>query len=374
MCLELALDLWYYSSIGCLSGKCRRPPRRVGGRIVEDRHPLKERIMAKVRLKAIVAGRKWGSNHMRAFAESEDCDLAAVWSRTDGAEARELAKLYNVPFYTDFERALVEIGPDMASIAVPEGAHEALTVAALEGGCHVYCEKVLAPSRDAAQRMVDLARAKGRMLNVGYNYRYSPSCLYLTEAIAKGKIGQPLFAHLRAFGCCIHHMTDYVNSLFGRPVRAVSAIDKQPLENKPHPFGPDLIFPTFMYCALTLKTYMVQYENGAVLLAGSTDYSSALNPGATLLVEGSEGHLMLDDLSGEVRIWDASRESVVYAPSQIADRIGLRENCISAVKDFCLAVHENRPAPIPGEAGVTMIVLEEAIYRSAETGAWENVQ
>ncbi len=93
-----------------------------------------------------------------------------------------------------------------------------------------------------------------------------------------------------------------------------------------------------------------------------------------MLIEGAEGRLMLDDLSGSVRLWSASRESVVYSPSQIADRIGLRENCISAVKDFGLAVHRGEPAPIPGEAGVTMIVIEEAIYRSAETGKWEQVR
>ena len=330
--------------------------------------------MAEKKLKAVVAGRKWGSNHMRAFAESEVCDLAALWSRTDTSEARALAQLYGVPFYTDFEQMLGETNPDIASIAVPEDAHEALTVAALEGGCDVYCEKVLAPSRDAAQRMVDLAREKGRLLNVGYNYRYSPSCRYVTQAIGEGKIGQPLFAHLRAFGYCIHHMTDYCNSLFGEPMRAVSVIDVQPLEGKPHPSSPDLVFPTFMYCALTYKTYMVAYENGTVLMAGATDYSSALNPGATLLVEGSEGRLMLDDLSGKVTLWGPSRESVVYAPSQIADRIGLRENCISAVKDFALAVHEGRPAPIPGGDGVTMIVLEEAIYSSAQNRQWEQVR
>ncbi len=329
--------------------------------------------MAEKRLKAVVAGRKWGSNHMRAYAESPLCDLAALWSRTESDEARTLAKLYNVPFYTDFARMLAEVSPDIASIAVPEGAHEALTVAALEGGCHVYCEKVLAPSRQAAQRMVDLAAGRGRLLNVGYNYRYSPSCRYLAQAIAESKIGAPLFAHLRAFGYCIHHMTDYVNSLFGQPIRAVSVIDKQPLENRPHPSDPELIFPTFMYCALTVKAYMVQYASGAVLLAGSTDYSSALNPGATLLIEGSDGRLMLDDLSGKVTIWGASRESVVYTPSQIADRIGLQENCILAVKDFARAVYEGGPAPIPGEDGVTMIVLEEAIYSSAETGIWQQV-
>jgi len=326
--------------------------------------------MAASRLKAIVAGHKWGSNHMRAFAESEVCDLVALWSRTDSATARGLAARYTVPFYTDFERLLVEVNPDIASIAVPESAHEALTVAALEHGCHVYCEKVLAPSRDAGQRMVDLAKSKRRLLNVGYNYRYSPSCQYLAQAIGDGKIGRPLFAHLRAFGFCIHHMTDYVNSLFGAPTRAVSVIDKEPLADRPHPSSPDLVFPTFMYCALTYKAYMVQYKGGEVLLAAATDYSSALNPGATLLVEGTDGRLELDDLSGRVTLRGASRESVVYTPSQIADQIGLRENCVSAVKDFALAVYEGRPAPIPGDDGVSMIVLEEAVYRSAETSTW----
>jgi predicted dehydrogenase len=325
-------------------------------------------------LKAVVAGRKWGSNHMRAFAESEVCDLAAIWSRTDNPGVRALAKLYGVPYYTDFEQMLDEIDPDIASVAVPERAHARLTIAALQHGCHVYCEKVLSDSRDAAQKMVDVARAQDRLLNVGYNYRYSPSCIYLAAVIREGKIGKPLFAHLRAYGYCIHHMTDYVNSLFGTPAKAVAVIYKEPLENRPLRSSPDLVFPTFMYCALTTKAYTVQYENGALLLAGSTDYSSSLNPGATLLVEGTEGRLMLDDLSGRVTIWSASRESVIYAPSQIRDQIGLRENCVAAVKAFALAVHDGRPAPIPGEDGVAMIVLEEAVYRSAETGQWEDVK
>jgi len=325
------------------------------------------------KLRAAVAGWKWGSNHMQAFSESEVCDLTALWSRTANPDAVRVAGLYHVPLYTNVEKLVAEARPDVLSVAVPENAHAALAIPALEAGCHVYCEKVLAPSRGVAQRMVDRAREKGRLLNVGYNYRYSPSCVYLADAVASGKIGRPLFAHLRAFGFCIHHMTDYVNSLLGRPLRAVSVIDRVPEAEKPHPSSPALVFPTFMYCALTMKTYMVQYESGATLMAGATDYSSALNPGATLLVEGTEGRMMLDDLSGHVTLWQNARESTVYAPSQIADRIGLRENCVLAVKDFALAVYGNRPAPIPGEDGVAMIALEEAIYRSAETRAWEDV-
>jgi predicted dehydrogenase len=323
------------------------------------------------KLKAVVAGWKWGANHLRAFSESEVCEVSGLWSRTENAGARRVADLFHVPLYTDFGKMLDDVHPDVASIATPERVHEPLTVSALESGCHVYCEKVLSHTRQSAQTMVDTAEAAGRLLNVGYNYRYSPSCVYLAEAMRAGKIGQPLFAHLRAFGFCIHHMTDYVSSLFGRPVRAVSVIDKEPLAAKPHPSSPDLVFPTFMYCALTMKTYMVQYESGAMLMAGATDYSSPLNPGATLLIEGTGGRLMLDDLSGKVTLLGNDRESVVYAPSQIRDSIGLRENCVLAVKDFARAVAENEAAPIPGQAGVEMIALEEAVYRSAETNAWE---
>jgi predicted dehydrogenase len=327
----------------------------------------------KQKLKAVVAGWKWGANHLRAFAESDICEVSGLWSRTDNEGAKRMADLFHVPLYTEFDKMLAEIKPDVASIATPERAHEALTLAALQSGAHVYCEKVLSHTRESAQKMVDAASSAERSLNVGYNYRYSPSCVYLFEAIQAGKIGQPLFAHLRAFGFCIHHMTDYVNSLFGKPARAVSVINKEPLTDKPHPSSPDLVFPTFMYCALTMKTYMIEYESGATLMAGATDYSSALNPGATLLVEGTEGRLMLDDLSGNVTLLGNDRESIVYAPSQIRDSIGLRENCVLAVKDFARAVYEGEPAPIPGGAGVDMIALEEAVYKSADSGAWETI-
>ena len=66
--------------------------------------------------------------------------------------------------------------------------------------------------------------------------------------------------------------------------------------------------------------------------------------------------------------------SHVFAPSQIRDSIGLRENCRAAVQDFLIAAAEGRSAPIPGEIGIGMIVLEEAIFRSAESGSWEFVE
>ena len=325
------------------------------------------------RLRAVVAGAGWGQVHARGFAESEHAELCALWSRSDKPAARDAAQKFGVELYNDFAKMLDDVEPDVVGVAVPEAAHAALTLEALDHGCHVYCEKVMSDSVDAAQGMVDRARERGLLLNVGYNYRYSPSCLYLADAVRSGRLGQILFANLRAFTWCIHHMTDYAGSLLGVPKRAVSVIDLEPLPGKPHKSSPELRFPTFIYAAFTKKTYMVEYDGGAVLMAGSTDYSCIEEPGATLLVEGSNGRAELDDLTGKVTIWSGGREATVYTPSQICDAIGLRENGVAAVKDFARAVAEGGPAPIPGEDGVAMIRLEEAVLRSSETGQWETV-
>ena len=325
------------------------------------------------RLRAAVAGAGWGGVHARGFAESEHCDLCAIWSRSDKAENRALADSFGVELFTDYQKMLSATDPDIVSVAVPEAVHGELTLAALEHGCHVYCEKVLSDCRATAERMVERARQGGLRLNVGYCYRYSPSCLYLTEAVRSGKLGRLLFAHLRAFTWCLHHMTDYATSLLGAPRRVSAVLDMEPLAGKPHISSAALAFPTFTYAAFTKKVYMVEYEAGGVLMAGGTDYTSIEQPGATLLVQGSDGRAELDDLTGKVTVWRGGREAMVFTPSQICDAIGLRENCVAAVKDFARAVSEGEPAPVPGEDGVAMICLEEAILRSSRSRAWEMV-
>jgi len=327
----------------------------------------------KGRLKAVVAGTKWGANHMRAFLESDACDLVAIWSRSENPNSLSQAGLFNVPLYTDFEKMLQDRKPDIAAVAVPERAHEKLTVAALEAGCHVYCEKVLADSREAAQRMIRTARERGRLLNVGYNYRYTPSLAYLADAVQHGELGTVLVVQIRGFGFCLHHLTDYAGFLLGAPQEVVAVLDREPLDDKACAFREDLVFPTFTYCALTRKAYMVRYENGALLQAGATDYSSIEEPAAFISVCGTDGRAEVDDLAGNVRVWRRGRESTVYTPSQIMDRIGLADSCVAAASDFAEAVAEGRPAPIPGEQGLMMIMLEEAIVRSSDSHRWEKV-
>lgn len=329
---------------------------------------------SKKTLRALIAGAGWGKVHALGFSRTEGVEVAGIWSRTDKPAARDLAKQLNAPLFLDYAQALRELTPGLVGVAVQEAGHEAFTVQALEAGAHVYCEKVLADSPAAARRMLKAATRAKKQLGVGYNYRYSPSCRHLTSLVKGGALGQVLFAQLRAFTWCVHHMTDFTLGLLGRPLRASGFFDDKPLARLPHKSPSSLKFPTFSYAAYTKKVYTVECGGGAILMAASTDYTSIEEPGAALMVQGSTGRAELDDLTGEVRVWRGGRESTVWHPSQIVDAIGLENNGIAAAGDFARAMTAGKPAPIPAQAGLDMILLEEAVMRSAQNqNRWEKV-
>jgi predicted dehydrogenase len=77
--------------------------------------------------------------------------------------------------YTSVEEMLEKERPDVVSVATLEWDHEAPVLAALEAGCHVLCEKPMAHTLAAGERMVVAAKRAGRTLGVNFNYRSVPS-------------------------------------------------------------------------------------------------------------------------------------------------------------------------------------------------------
>jgi len=86
---------------------------------------------------------------------------------------------------------------DAVLIATPCETHEELTLAALEAGKHVLCEKPLAPTPAAARRMVETAERTGLRLATGFNQRHFPNLAWVKDCLAAGRIGP--ITHLRAY-------------------------------------------------------------------------------------------------------------------------------------------------------------------------------
>jgi predicted dehydrogenase len=70
-----------------------------------------------------------------------------------------------------------------AIIATPDFVHAEQTNACLRAGLHVYCEKVMANSPEAARGMVRTARETGKLLQIGYERRSNPRYRHVAEKL-----------------------------------------------------------------------------------------------------------------------------------------------------------------------------------------------
>jgi predicted dehydrogenase len=142
-------------------------------------------------LRVLVAGcGNMGASHARAYHKMPEFEVAGVVSRGPASRAALSKELGGVPEFSDYYEALAATRPDVVSINTYPETHAAYAKAALEAGCHVFCEKPLAETVEEAQAIVDAARAGNRKLVIGYILRVHPAWKKFIE-IAQ-TLGKPL--------------------------------------------------------------------------------------------------------------------------------------------------------------------------------------
>jgi predicted dehydrogenase len=128
--------------------------------------------------------------HLPAIAESDRWQLAAVCDRNQQA-LRDTADMYHVKHtYEDPMQMFAEVPLDAVVIATHVDTHAPLTVAALERGLHVLCEKPMANNLDDCQRMVDAARKHARLLAINFNTRSGRVYRRIKQVIDEGSLGR----------------------------------------------------------------------------------------------------------------------------------------------------------------------------------------
>jgi predicted dehydrogenase len=89
--------------------------------------------------------------------------------------------------YTDYKEMLAkeEGNIDAVIIATPDFWHAEHTVACLEAGLHVYCEKEMSNTLDGAKKMVDAQKRTGKLLQIGHQRRSNPRYIHCYDNIIK---------------------------------------------------------------------------------------------------------------------------------------------------------------------------------------------
>jgi predicted dehydrogenase len=142
-------------------------------------------------LRVLVAGcGNMGASHARAYHRMPGFEIVGLVSRGPTSRRALGAELGGLPEFGDYHEALRGTRPDVVSINTYPETHGPFARAAIEAGCHVFCEKPLATTVDEAQAVVDAARAHGRKLVVGYILRVHPAWTRFIE-IAR-TLGKPL--------------------------------------------------------------------------------------------------------------------------------------------------------------------------------------
>jgi len=116
--------------------------------------------------------------------------LALLCDKDEKKVEREAVRYGFERFTTDWNEAVADPEIDVFDNCGPDPVHVEPTIAAIQNGKHVICEKPMAVSPADARRMRDAAAASTRKSVCTFNYRFMPAVRLAKDLIASGKMGK----------------------------------------------------------------------------------------------------------------------------------------------------------------------------------------
>lgn len=276
-------------------------------------------------LRVAVIGTGFGTRvQVPGFLGHADTNVVALCGASD-AKTKQIAAEYGVrAVYTDYEQMLVDVLPDIVSIATPPRLHAPMTLAALQTGAHVLCEKPLALHAGEVEEMLAVARHFGRVHVVDHEFRYLPARYYQKVLVDQGFVGEPVLLEAvqmspmrwdparpwnwwmdeqqggGMLGAIGSHFIDAFRWLSGREIRAVTATlhTTHQYQRRPMPDGSGLREVT------SDDSGVLALELDGGLRAMLTISAVAGGEIQRLAVHGTEGALIVQD---DLHLWGRRR-------------------------------------------------------------------
>jgi predicted dehydrogenase len=148
-------------------------------------------VSEKLRVAVLGAG-AWAEHaHIPGWQRDPRCELVAICDvRAELAES--FARQFNIAEHTDdWQQLVARPDIDVIDVVTPSHTHFELSMAALESGKHVLCEKPVAYDFRETRRAAELAQSKGLKTKLGFTFRYSPGVQYAWSLIHEGFVGRP---------------------------------------------------------------------------------------------------------------------------------------------------------------------------------------
>jgi predicted dehydrogenase len=327
--------------------------------------------------------------HMPGWEASPHAEVVAGADISEAALQAWGAKNGVTRLTTDSAELINDPEIDIIDVCTPNNYHAPLSVAALNAGKHVICEKPLAPTPAAIQEMIVARDASGKLLMTAQHFRFRGSSKALKAEIDAGALGD--IYHARSWllrraaaptrpgfilkehssgGPCIDigvHILDLTLWLMGNPAPAtVTGVARAEIAHQPGAFsiwgGP---IPA-EYDVEDFAAAFVRFENGATLVL---EVSWLLHHDT----QGDDMQMWLYGTRGGSHWPKCEIYTSNYQTQQLYNRsLQLTRDALEPHAQECLefaqAVVDGAPSPVPAEQSLQVMTILDGIYRSQQAG------
>jgi len=332
------------------------------------------------------------ARHLPAFKALEGEGKVRLVAVCDvGAERlQRAAERFDVPrTFTDYREMLALSEIDAVSVCTPNFQHKQPVLDAFAAGKHVLCEKPLALNAAEGAEMVAAGRAAGRQLQVGYNMRFGPGAQSVKRFMDDGKLGEIYYVRaqaLRRRGIPSHgHFTDKAKQ-GGGPLIDIGAhvLDLSLwLMDFPKPisvsgqtqarFGPreGVIglrgqWDPKKFTVEDFGVGFVRFENGATLTLESSFAANIAQDQFQTTLMGAEGGAFVDMLNdANTRLFREESGTLTDTSPVFLPQVHTHD---AEIRSFVQSLQDDTPVLVPGEQGLMVTRLLDALYLSAEIG------
>ncbi len=142
---------------------------------------------------------KMGISHLAIIKAHPDVELAAICDSTRYA-LDVLNKYTGIKCHTDYRKMIDEEKLDCVFVATPSKAHAGMVKYALEHNLHVFCEKPFVLDPVAGLELIEIAKQRQRVTQVGYHYRFVGAFREAKRLLDAGALGRIHHARAEAYG------------------------------------------------------------------------------------------------------------------------------------------------------------------------------
>ncbi|MHA3701125.1 Gfo/Idh/MocA family protein [Jatrophihabitans sp. YIM 134969] len=144
-----------------------------------------------LRVGVVGTGRWAVRSHIPGWQRDSRCEVVGVADQ-DYAAAKQVGEDFGIArVATDWRELVEDPEIDVIDVVTSDTAHFEVSMAALENGKHVLCEKPVNHDYREVIRAADLAESKGLKTKLGFTFRYAPATMYAAELISQGFVGTP---------------------------------------------------------------------------------------------------------------------------------------------------------------------------------------